>query len=363
MNRVAIAECKKYESSELRRAILEVIDNSDFPNIEGKSVLLKTNILSDSSPEKHITTNPDFVETLATICHEKGAREVYIGDSPGLPGPNFKGEGCKIAEVCRKTGSLWADFSKSTVSRKVWQNIEVPIASIVLDSDIVISVPKMKTHQLMYATGAVKNMFGIIPGLNKSPMHLRARSPENFAKFLLSLYEERVPDYAIMDGVIAMEGAGPANGTPRQVGLIIGSKSGIAVDYAQAAIMGYEDNDIPILREAKRRDKSADNIEYTLLNAKELSISDFRRIEVKKCNLFSALLLPFFMRSFDRKKAAKRAAPIFDTERCRKCKKCADICPANALSFDTGSIKIDTDKCIRCYCCHEMCPFDAIKID
>lgn len=363
MKKVAIASCRRYEKAELREAILAVIDNSDFPSLEGKSVLLKTNILSDSSPDKHITTNPEFVRCLAEICHERGAEKVYIGDSPGLPGPGFKGEGCRIAEVCRDTGSIWADFSKKTVSRKVWQNIEVPIASIVFDADIVISVPKMKTHQLMYATGAVKNMFGIIPGLNKSPMHLRARSPENFAKFLLSLYEARKPDYAIMDGIIAMEGAGPANGTPRQMGMVIGSECSVSVDFAQAIVMGYDPMDIPILKEAKRQDKKAGAIEYTLQKAEDLIVPDFRRIEVKKKGLISALILPFFSRGFDRRKAAKRQAPIFDISRCRKCRRCVDICPASALSLDTGSIKIDNERCIRCYCCHEMCPFDAIKID
>lgn len=363
MNRVAIAECKRYDSKELRAAILQTVNNSDFPELDGRTVLLKTNILSDSAPEKHITTNPDFVRELAIICHERGAKTVYIGDSPGLPGPNFKGEGCKISQVCKETGSVWADFSNKTVSKRIWQKIEVPIASIVFDVDVVISVPKMKTHQLMYATGAVKNMFGIMPGLNKSPMHLRARSPENFAKFLLSLYDARTPDYSIMDGVIAMEGAGPANGTPRQVGVVIGSKCGIAVDFAQATIMGYDTMDIPILSQAKKRDKSADDIVYTIKDAKDLVIDDFRRIEVKKKNLFSALILPFFSRHLDRKKASKRPAPVFDIEKCRKCRRCVDICPAKALSLDSGHIELTEEKCIRCYCCHEMCPFDAIEID
>ena len=363
MNKVAITECKRYDSKELREAILETIANSDFPTLQGKTVLLKTNILSDSSPDKHITTNPSFVKELAIICKERGASTVYIGDSPALPGHSFKGEGCRIAEVCRETESQWADFSKNTVSKHIWQNIEVPIAAIVFDVDVVITVPKMKTHQLMYTTGAVKNMFGIIPGLNKSPMHLKARSPENFAKFLLSLYDARTPDYAIMDGIIAMEGAGPANGTPRQVGYIIGSKCGIAVDFAQATIMGYDPMDIPILNQAKKRDKNADDIEYTILNAKDCVIDDFRRIAVKKKNLVSSLILPFFTRYFDRKRAAKRQEPIFIHDRCRKCKKCVDICPAKALSLDSDKIQLKEEKCIRCYCCHEMCPFDAIKID
>jgi Fe-S-cluster-containing hydrogenase component 2 len=92
-------------------------------------------------------------------------------------------------------------------------------------------------------------------------------------------------------------------------------------------------------------------------------IDDFRRIAVKKKNLVSSLILPFFTRYFDRKRASKRQEPIFIHDRCRKCKKCVDICPAKALSLDSGKIQLKEEKCIRCYCCHEMCPFDAIKID
>ena len=118
----------------------------------------------------------------------------------------------------------------------------------------------------MYATGAVKNMFGTIPGLNKSPMHLYARSPENFAKLILSIYRVHVPEYSVMDGIISMEGAGPANGTLRQTGFLLASSSALALDRAEAILMGYDPKDIPILREAEREEKGSTDAIYPLLD-------------------------------------------------------------------------------------------------
>ncbi|MGN1163976.1 MAG: DUF362 domain-containing protein, partial [Candidatus Ornithospirochaeta sp.] len=220
-----------------------------------------------------------------------------------------------------------------------------------------------KTHQLMYATGAVKNMFGTLPGLNKSPMHLYARSPENFAKLLLSIYRVHEPEWSVMDAVVSMEGAGPANGTLRHTGLIMASSSALALDRAEAVIMGYDPMDIPILSQAEKDAKGSTEALYTLLKAEDEVIDDFRRVEIKKRGLINSLLLPFLTRFFDRKMAEKRKAPEFDRERCRKCKKCVAICPAKALALVNDHIEIDTTKCIRCYCCHEMCPFDAITIE
>ena len=159
-----------------------------------------------------------------------------------------------------------------------------------------------------------------------------------------------------------MEGAGPANGTLRQTGLLLASSSALALDKAEAILMGYDPKDIPILKEAERNEKGSTDGVYPLLDPEKEVIKDFRRVEVKKRVLINSLLLPFFTRFFDRKMAEKRKAPEFLRDKCKRCKKCVDICPAKALTLVTDHIEIDTSKCIRCYCCHEMCPFDAIKI-
>ena len=362
-NKVAITKCGKYEYEEIKKSLYTLIENTDFPDVKGKKVLVKPNILSDSKAEKNITTNPLVVKAVIEIVKERGAETIWCGDSPGMPGPKFRGEGCGIWEVVEETGATWVDFFDGAKPTVFWNKVKAPQCRFLTEADVVISVCKMKTHQLMYATGAVKNMFGTIPGLNKSPMHLYARSPENFAKLILSIFRVHEPEYSVMDAIISMEGAGPANGTLRQTGLLLASSSALALDKAEAILMGYEPKDIPILREAEREEKGSTDALYTLLDPEKETIKDFRRVEKKKRGLINSLLLPFLTRFFDRKMAEKRKAPEFLAEKCRRCKKCVDVCPAKALTLDKDHIDIDTSKCIRCYCCHEMCPFDAIKID
>ena len=362
MNKVAITKCSGYQYETVKKAVYELAAATDFPSVEGKTVLVKPNILSDAKSEKNITTNPMVVKAVIELLKEKGAGKIWCGDSPGLPGPHFRGENCGIWQVIQETGAEWADFSDSPKETVFWNNVKASQCRFLTEADIVISLAKMKTHQLMYATGAVKNMFGTIPGLNKSPMHLYARSPENFAKLILSIYRVHEPEWSLMDGVISMEGAGPANGTLRHTGLIMASSSALALDRAEAVVMGYDPMSIPILSQAEKDDKGSTSAQYTLLKAEDVAIKDFRRVQIKKRGLMNSLLLPFFTRFFDRKMAEKRKAPLFNSEKCRRCSKCVDICPAKALMIKDGKVEIDTSRCIRCYCCHEMCPFDAITI-
>lgn len=362
-SKVAISECNKYDYVLIKETLLKMIERTSFPIVEGKSVLIKPNILSDAPEKKNITTNPLVVKATIDIVKERGAKVVYCGDSPGLPSTAFKGKECGIWDVVQESGAIWVDFFDNPITQKGWNNITFPQARIITECDVVISVAKMKTHQLMYATGAVKNMFGTVPGLNKSPMHLKARNPESFAHLILSIYKTHIPEYSIMDAIISMEGAGPANGTLRQTNLLLSSSSALALDKAEAIIMGYKEEDIPILRVAEKEEKGITDSTYPLLNPYDLIIEDFRRVEVKKRNLFSSLLLPYLRRKNEKRESRKRVAPLFDEEKCKRCLKCVEICPAKALKKVNNRIVIEEKKCIRCYCCHEMCPFDAIIIE
>ena len=208
-----------------------------------------------------------------------------------------------------------------------------------------------------------KNLFGIMPGLNKSPMHLRHPSREDFAAFITSLFSLAKVSYAFIDGIIAMEGAGPANGTLRHLGLLLGGADAYLVDKAQAIIMGYDWRDIPVLAAAQEKGHSMEGEVYSILDAHKLTVADFQKIDVDKPRgLFSSLILPFFTRGLKRRKEKMRPAPRFDDAKCVHCLRCMKICPAKALSH-SDRIEIDTHKCIRCYCCAEMCPADAIEVE
>ena len=215
MTNCAITECRDYTENELDSALRKIIENTAFPKVEGKTVFVKPNILSDASPEKAITTDYRALDAFLRILKEKGAEKIIVGDSPGTQTGKLNANQCRISEVVKKHDATLSDFREENRIHEI-DGIKIPMAKALDEADVVISFAKFKTHQLMSATGAVKNMFGTIPGLNKSPMHFRYRTPESFAAFLMKIFDECHVDYAFLDGVIGMEGPGPgrsADGT------------------------------------------------------------------------------------------------------------------------------------------------------
>ncbi len=362
MSEVAIVKTESYEYCKVYSSMKKLIEATSFPVVSGKSVLIKTNLLSDTEYNRHVTTHPEVIRALIKIVKEKGAKSVLVGDSPGLHKASFLPLKSGIMDVIEETGSTWVDFTKNPVTRTIYKNTKVPVASVLFEADVVISAAKFKTHQLMLATGAVKNMFGVLPGLNKSKMHLIAQSPEEFSKLLISVFSLRPADYAIMDAIVGMEGAGPSNGTPRPISLLLGSSDAFSLDVAQSIIMGYGKEDVPLLNQARKDGLLPGDQTYPLLKAEDLVIPSFDRIKVDKKGLLKSLVLPVFTKNRDRRKQQNKPAPTFLRDKCRLCQKCVEICPAKALNVENKTIVIDKTRCIRCYCCHEMCPFDAIEI-
>ncbi len=370
---VAIAKCESYNPQTLSETIALVAREAQMPNVGGKTVLLKPNILSDAKPQDCITTHPEFVRAVIKYLKNCGVKEIYVGDSPGLQNPSFEAKRCGIKDVCDDEGAIWADFTINPVQKEInGTGKKLLMANIIDKVDMVFSLAKFKTHQFMYTTGAVKNMFGTIPGLHKSSCHVKCPSRESFAKLIVGIYETVKPAFSFMDGIIGMEGAGPANGNPRTLSLVLGSCNGIALDTAQAIIMGYNPKEIPILKEASRRHILPANVVYPVLDAQQIVVKDFDMIPVReKTKFVKTLVLPFLTRGIQKKMQSKQPAPVFDKDKCIRCLKCVHICPAHALSLSAGDTQNRKDryiianysKCIRCYCCHEMCPVNAIFID
>jgi uncharacterized protein (DUF362 family)/Pyruvate/2-oxoacid:ferredoxin oxidoreductase delta subunit len=372
---VAITKCQSYNFDELYSAIAKVAEAASMPSVEGKTILLKPNILSDAKPEDCITTNPEFVRAVIRLLKAQGALEIYVGDSPGLQSASFEGKRCGINAVCLEEGAKWVDFTKDPVKKHiVGTTRSLYMASIIDKVDMVFSLAKFKTHQLMYTTGAVKNLFGTIPGLHKSTCHIKCPNRESFARLIVGIHETVKPAFAFMDAVIGMEGAGPANGDARPLGLVMASSSCLAMDYAQGLIMGYDPKVLPILQEASRRHILPTNIEYPLLKAQDVVVPDFVRIPIcEKTHFVKSLIVPFFTRGIQKKMQRQEPRPLFNDASCIRCARCVNICPAKALSLQlmekteasnfTTHVVADYSKCIRCYCCHEMCPADAITIE
>lgn len=365
---VAICKCQSYNFDELYSAVSLVAKEGLMPSVKDKTILLKPNILSDAKPEDCITTNPEFVRAVIRLLKASGAAKIYVGDSPGLQSSSFEGKVCGIHKVCVEENVLWEDFTKEPVLKQIngLQGTSLYMANILDKVDMVFSLCKFKTHQLMYSTGAVKNLFGTLPGLHKSACHVKFPNRESFARLIVGIHETIKPAFTFMDAVIGMEGPGPANGTPRPIGLVMASSNCFAMDWAEGIIMGYEPLKLPILAEASRRHLLPSEINYPLLDANSLIIPDFKRIPItEKTHFFKSLILPFFTRGIQKRQQRKEPRPLFDNASCIHCARCVNICPAKALSMEGKDKHViaDYSKCIRCYCCHEMCPADAIKIE
>ena len=358
MQRCAITKCNDYTSESLYKAFNEIIRNTDFPDVHGKKVLIKPNILSDALPEKAITTDARAIEVLLHILNERGAIAIYIGDSPATQTGKLSLSLSSLDKAAEREKAIICDFRSDNRIHEI-DGLRLPMASILDNVDIVISFAKFKTHQLMSATGAVKNMFGTIPGLNKSPLHFRYRTPESFASFLMKLFDECHVDYAFIDAVIGMEGPGPGNGDPRYVGLLMGSENAYALDKAEAVIMGYES--VPLIKTAEKLRPGITESEYPLIKPEEVIIEDYARIGKGKKNTLRSIIGASIINVFHRHDYG-RARPEFIADKCKACSRCVNICPAKALSIENGHVKFEKKKCIRCYCCHEVCPFDAIKV-
>jgi len=368
---VAIAKCPTYAEKELLECLRNICDAAGMPDPKGKTVLLKPNILSDAPPEKAITTRPEIISAMIRILKERGAARILVGDSPGINGPAFVPRISGIDAVCKQEDVPWCDFSKDPVMRVIpgTYGRKLPVPAVLEEVDMLISVSKMKTHQLMYVTGSVKNLFGMVPGLQKSTCHMKYPTRESFARMMAGLYSVLKPSFGIMDAIVSMEGAGPANGSPRHTGLLMASCDCTALDVAQSTIMGYVPLSIPLTKELLDRHltvwRKIEDISYPLLNANNLILSDYKRIDQQKhTSFFNVLIGPLFTRYIKLRHQRNEPRPIFTIQTCIACGKCVLICPGKAIELNSEKkIIVDYNKCIRCYCCHEVCPVDAITIE
>jgi Pyruvate/2-oxoacid:ferredoxin oxidoreductase delta subunit len=232
------------------------------------------------------------------------------------------------------------------------------IAQPVAQARQIINVAKLKTHGLMGFTGAVKNLFGCIPGTEKATMHLRLADREHFAGMLVDLYLALKPQLSIIDGIVAMEGQGPRQGNPRPVGLLIAGTDGVAVDAVACAVVGIDPMSIPTIRVAHQQGVGqGDLTKIRILGAplEEVQVRDFKPAETSVT--LGGVPKPIW--NLLQKQLTSR--PYIITERCVGCGVCARCCPADTIVLDKTA-KIVDDKCIRCYCCHELCPEDAVGL-
>lgn len=256
---VSIQRCSSYELPLVKEAIsssLQSLGGLESLIHRGDRILLKPNLLFGRPPEKAVTTHPAIVEAVARMALDLGAK-VYIGDSPPILSAKRAIHRCGFEEVVRRLDLEIIEFDKPT--QNGWhpqvktQGIATPpISSVLQEMDFIINLPKLKSHQQMLITGAVKNLFGCVIGRRKAHWHFKLRSSaDDFAAMLLALYEKIVPGLTIVDAVVTMEGMGPGNGKPKEVGLILAGYDALAVDRVIAELLNINLSDHFVLRKAQ----------------------------------------------------------------------------------------------------------------
>jgi uncharacterized protein (DUF362 family)/Pyruvate/2-oxoacid:ferredoxin oxidoreductase delta subunit len=361
-NKVAIRKCREYDLNKIYGLIEEIYFSTEGPEVKNKKVLVKPNILTDDNPVKCISTHPVFVEAMVSFLQNNGAT-VFVGDSPAVHSRSFRGEKSGISRVCERTAATWVDFTKNPIEKK-FRKGKIKIASIVNEVDLIISLPKFKTHDLVYFTGAIKNTLGLVPGFTKAKQHALHQNRNDFGAFLVDLNEAVLPDYFIMDGITGMQGPGPANGIPVETAIIAGSSNPLALDMTASRIAGYDPMIVPTSRAALFRKvwlKSEDEIIYDGPDLETIIKRDFKKVPVTRSN---NIALQFLMRRIKILRKLERR-PVFIHENCTGCLRCIRICPVNAIEMHPRKknfVVLTDSKCIRCFCCSEVCQDKAVEI-
>jgi uncharacterized protein (DUF362 family)/Pyruvate/2-oxoacid:ferredoxin oxidoreductase delta subunit len=361
-NKLSIRRCDGYDLNLIRELIADIYRNTDGPDVTGKRVLVKPNILTDNDPQKCISTHPVVVEAMIRFLQSAGAT-VVVGDSPAVHTRKFRAEQSGIHAVCEKTGASWIDFTKDPVEKKLRKG-KIKIASITEDVDLIISLPKFKNHELVYFTGAIKNTLGLVPGFSKAKQHALHQDRAGFGEFLVDLNEAVLPGYFLMDAIMGMEGPGPGRGIPVSIGLLMGSTNPLALDIAASRIAGYEPLVVPTSKTAFFRKKWLQAEEDILYDGPEITTlikKDFRRIPVTHNR---NIAMQFVMKRIKPLRKLERR-PVFVHENCTGCLKCVKVCPVNAIEMHPvrkNYIVLTDSKCIRCFCCSEVCMDNAVEI-
>ncbi len=361
-NKISVRECREYDLKKVQDLISEIYASTDGPDVQGKKVLLKPNILTDDDPVKCISTHPVVVEAMVRYLQAKGAT-VLVGDSPAVHSQRFRGEKSGILKVCEETGAEWVDFMTNPVEKKLTKG-KIRLAAVIDRVDLIISLPKFKNHELVYFTGAIKNTLGLVPGFSKAKQHALHQNRKGFGEFLVDLNEVITPDYFLMDGIMGMEGPGPGRGFPTEIGLLLGSTNPLVLDITASQIAGYEPLVIPTSKSALLRKKwlqSVDDIDYNGPDINSIKKAGFKKIPISGNN---NIALHFVMGRIKFLKKLERR-PVFIHGNCTGCQKCVKICPVQAiqpLPTDKKHIVLTDSKCIRCFCCSEVCTDNAVVI-
>ncbi|OPY14195.1 MAG: Ferredoxin [Syntrophus sp. PtaB.Bin001] len=342
-----------YRYEALKPLVFTMLDRLGGGRISSRSrVLIKPNLLAPATPQQALLTHPSVVRAVVEYAVEHGARPL-IADSPAMG---------SFSKIIRESGIQEAIAPFDVECRPFQESMKIDIgepfgfidiAREAIESDVIINLPKLKTHSQMLLTLGVKNLFGCIVGYRKPEWHMKTGvNRPLFARFLVQLYQRISPAFTILDGILALEGEGPGKrGNPKEVGLLLGSDSALALDRAVCRILELDTDQVPVLKAAAGLGLLEEAFDIDGL------LEPFRSFRLPKTSP-SLLYGPQSLQRLIRLYCLPR--PVAEADLCRYCGACWTICPAKAIDGTTRPLEFDYDRCIRCCCCIEVCPHAAL---
>jgi uncharacterized protein (DUF362 family)/Pyruvate/2-oxoacid:ferredoxin oxidoreductase delta subunit len=364
---VSLECCDNYDEQVVYEAIEKLINHiggwKSFIK-PGHKVAIKPNLLMFKRPEEAATTHPSVVKAVISQIQKAGGI-VTIVESPGGPYNTamlkrvYKATG--MEKVADETGAILNyDLRVSSIAHESSKYIkQMEILKPLAEADIIVNLPKLKTHTMMTYTGAIKNMFGAIAGTAKADLHLRMPDYDKFADSLIDIFLSIKPTLNLMDAIEGMEGYGPTNGNPKHIGLLLASVDGFALDDTALKIIQLNAHNVPVMVCAKSRGLLDEEVTLCGVQLENVLVKDYDipiLNEVKRRGRFNRGLLKLV-------KQWMRPKPQIQSGLCIHCGSCAQNCPPDVITFEKGKTPvIDYENCIRCFCCLELCAHNAITV-
>jgi uncharacterized protein (DUF362 family)/ferredoxin len=343
--------------TELRTAVAEALDFLEY-DFAGKKVWVKPNLLGAYPPEAGVTTDPEFVHQIVRELKKRQAAKIWVADNPSGIRRTPLEEYLAPTGVVEASEGCFANISINPVNLKLKSRFiaEIPVSSIINEADVILNLPVFKTHALTILTGAIKNIFGIIPGGHKSYLHTLTADAEEFAELLVDIYQAVAkPILTIMDGLRGMDGLnGPSGGRVLKLGLLLASANPVALDAVMALLTGTKPAHIPTTRIASQRGLGPANPQEIKIIGDFAPLKGFRLPNAGFASFITRVSRPVYQVVIPR-------VPVLDKSRCIRCGECASNCPVQAITLNPDP-EIERRKCIRCFCCSEICPTRAMTV-
>lgn len=371
-NKIAITKIKNEQIEVAVFKALELINAEKLLNKKDMDILIKPNILMGKPPERAVTTHPEIVRAVIKWLKIQGQNNITVGESSGTSNPGatkeaFEKSGIKV--VCEEENADYTPFEATKRKKYIVKNPlvldEFYSSPLIEKADLIINIPKIKTHWQCLLTCCIKNMFGTLILGNKSKTHAKYPNHDAFSSALADIYSVSNPQLTVIDGFLCQEGRGPSQGEVVKMDLIITGYDPVALDTTVCKIIGFKPGEVNYIKKAEQKDLGTSDLETVEMLGESISSvqRDFERPKIRPISVPLPSSIADFVSD-----VIFRASVKFNPEKCKLCSTCWENCPAGAISppevIKKGNTPSwDSKKCIFCYCCAELCPHEAVNFE